>query len=83
VENTVHSRGFRGPRGPHLARMVNDRFRAASIYGFEMVDAAAARTFRHQSNIYAESNRSDFSRIFRAFTSTQTLAVYRALLVRR
>jgi hypothetical protein len=26
--------------------MVNDRFRAASIYGFEMVDARAARTFR-------------------------------------
>jgi hypothetical protein len=25
--------------------MVNDRFRAASIYGFEMVDARAARTF--------------------------------------
>jgi hypothetical protein len=26
--------------------MVNDRFRAASIYGFEMVDARAARTLR-------------------------------------
>src|SRR5882757_4674155 len=38
--------------------------------------------FRHQSNIYAESNHSDFPRIFDAFTSMQTLAVYRALLVR-
>jgi hypothetical protein len=26
--------------------MVNDRFRAAPIYGFEMVDARAARSFR-------------------------------------
>jgi hypothetical protein len=26
--------------------MVNDRFRAASTYGFEMVDARAARSFR-------------------------------------
>jgi hypothetical protein len=26
--------------------MVNDRFRAASIYGFEMVDARTARTLR-------------------------------------
>jgi len=26
--------------------MVNDRFRAASVYGFEMVDARAARNFR-------------------------------------
>jgi len=38
--------------------------------------------FRHQWNIYAESNHSIFQRIFDAFTSMQTLAVYRALLVR-
>jgi len=62
--------------------MVNDRFRAASIYGFEMVDASDALAFRRQSNIYAESNHSIFQRIFDAFTSMQTLAVYRALLVR-
>jgi hypothetical protein len=37
---------------------------------------------RHQSKIYAESNQSDFSRIFRDFTSMQTLAIYRRLLVK-
>jgi hypothetical protein len=52
--------------------MVNDRFRAASIYGFEMVDAAPdslAGFFRRQSNIYAESDHRDFSRIFRKFST--------------
>jgi hypothetical protein len=38
----VHSRAFHGSRDAHSARMVNDRFKAASIYGFEMVDARAA-----------------------------------------
>ena len=37
---------------------------------------------RHQSKIYAESNRSIFSRIFLDLTSMQTLAIYRRLLVR-
>jgi hypothetical protein len=81
----MDSRSFRRNRARHLTRMVNDRFRAASIYGFEMVDAPAGLvfgSFRHQSNIYAESNHSSFQRIFDAFTSMQTLAVYRALLVR-
>jgi hypothetical protein len=32
---------------------------------------------RHQSKIYAESNRSAFLQIFRDFASIQTLAVYR------
>jgi hypothetical protein len=35
---------------------------------------------RHQSKIYAESNRSAFLQIFRDFASMQTLAVYRRLL---
>jgi hypothetical protein len=35
---------------------------------------------RHQSKIYAESNRSAFLQIFRDFGSMQTLAVYRQLL---
>jgi hypothetical protein len=35
---------------------------------------------RHQSKIYAESNRSAFLQIFRDFRSMQTLAVYRRLL---
>jgi hypothetical protein len=36
--------------------------------------------WRHQSKIYAESNRSAFLQIFRDFTSMQTRAVYRRLL---
>ena len=43
--NTVHRRGFDAPRDAHSTRMVNDRFRAASIYGFEMVDARARTNF--------------------------------------
>src|SRR3981189_1374927 len=35
---------------------------------------------RHQSKIYAESNQSDFSRIFGELSSMQTLAIYRQLL---
>jgi hypothetical protein len=51
--------------------MVNDRFPQAAIYGFEMVDVptkplSAAGT-NHQSKIYAESNRRDFSPKFRRF----------------
>jgi hypothetical protein len=37
---------------------------------------------RRQSKIYTESNHSGFSRIFGDLTSTQTLAIYRRLLVR-
>lgn len=63
--------------------MVNVGFPARSIYGFEMVDARLAGIFlRHQSKIYAESNQYNFQRIFVDFTSMQTLAVYRRLLVR-
>src|SRR5829696_8295171 len=43
--NTVHSREFHVPHDVHSTRMVNDRFRAASVYGFELVDARAARNF--------------------------------------
>src|SRR5881227_1949460 len=55
-------------------------FRKTRSYGFEMVDAPArcnGMRERHQSKIYAESNRSAFLRIFREFGSMQTLAVYR------
>jgi hypothetical protein len=41
----VVSPGFHPFHGPHSARMVNDRFPAHSIYGFEMVDASIAPTF--------------------------------------
>src|ERR1700721_1081577 len=43
---------------------------------------AAAGGDPHQSKIYAESNQSDFSRIFAELISMQTLAIYRRLLVR-
>ena len=43
--NTVHSRGFDPFHGVHSTRMVNDRFPAESIYGFEMVDTAITPTF--------------------------------------
>ena len=43
--NTVHWRGFHAPHNVHSTRMVNDRLQAAIDYGFEMVDARAARTF--------------------------------------
>ena len=36
----------------------------------------------HQSKIYVESNHSNFLRIFGEFTSMQTLAIYRRLIVR-
>jgi hypothetical protein len=58
-------------------------FRKPNRYGFEMVDARTGRLQlrnRHQSKIYAESNRSAFLQIFRDFGSMQTLAVYRRLL---
>jgi hypothetical protein len=76
----VHRRGFDAPRDAHSTRMVNDRFRAASIYGFEMVDARARTNFHaivaHQSKIYAESNHSNFGKIFGRFTSIETLRIY-------
>jgi hypothetical protein len=66
--------------------MVNDRFKAASIYGFEMVDARVARTLHamvgHQSKIYTESIHSGFRKLFGDFISMQILAIYRRLLVR-
>jgi len=36
----------------HSARMVNDRFRSARPYGFEMVDAPAGCVRARQSKIY-------------------------------
>jgi hypothetical protein len=58
-------------------------FRERNRYGFELVDAPDERLKlrkRHQSKIYAESNRSAFLQIFGSFGSMQTLAVYRRLL---
>jgi hypothetical protein len=76
----MHPRGFDAPHDAHSARMVNDRFRAASIYGFEMVDTRARPDFHamvaHQSKIYAESNQSNFGKIFGRFTSIETLRIY-------
>jgi hypothetical protein len=36
----------------------------------------------HQSNVYAESNRSNFWQIFGDLTSMQTLAIYPRLVVK-
>jgi hypothetical protein len=70
----------------HSMQMVNAGFPQRVQYGFEMVDACgrirSITGSRHQSKIYAESNQSDFSQIFRDFTSMQTLAIYRRLLVK-
>jgi hypothetical protein len=67
-------------------QMVNAGFPQRVQYGFEMVDACgrirSITGSRHQSKIYAESNQSDYSQIFRDFTSMQTLAIYRRLLVK-
>jgi hypothetical protein len=65
--------------------MVNDEFPCRRPYGFEMVDAPSASPWRakaHQSKIYAESNQSDFRQFFAELISMQTLAIYRALLVK-
>src|SRR5436190_2239899 len=43
--NSVYSRGFNLSRDAHSTQMVNDRFPARSIYGFEMVDAPIVSTF--------------------------------------
>jgi hypothetical protein len=69
-------------------QMVNAGFPEPARYGFERMDAAGIAVpglclaeSRHQSKIYTESNQSDFSQIFGDFTSMQTLAIYRRLLV--
>ena len=64
--------------------MVNDRFPAASIYGFEMVDVATADIRALPSSIenLRRIESFEFSANFREFTSMQTLAIYRRLLIR-
>jgi hypothetical protein len=61
--------------------MVNGGFPENRRYGFEMVDGQLTRLLAHQSKIYTESSRSNFSRIIRDLTSMQTLAIYRRLLM--
>jgi hypothetical protein len=50
--------------------MVNDRFRAASIYGFEMVDALMARTFRAMVVINRKFTPNRIITIFSEFSPT-------------
>jgi hypothetical protein len=50
--------------------MVNDRFRAASIYGFEMVDARAARTLRAIVGINRKFTPNRIIAIFSEFSAT-------------
>jgi len=49
--------------------MVNDRFRAASIYGFEMVDARAARPFRAIVVINRKFTPNRIIPVFRKFSA--------------
>jgi hypothetical protein len=50
--------------------MVNDRFRAASIYGFEMVDARAARILRAIVVINLKFTPNRIIAIFNEFSAT-------------
>jgi hypothetical protein len=63
--------------------MVNAGFPAQPSLWFRN-RSRAEQVFRacapHQSKIYAESNRSDFLRIFGGLSSMQTLAIYGRLL---
>jgi hypothetical protein len=68
--NTVHSRGFHALHNVHSTRMVNDRFRAASIYGFEIVDARAARNFRAIVVINRKFTPNRIIAIFSEFSAT-------------
>ncbi len=84
--NTVHSQGFHPRHDAHSTRMVNDRFTSRVDLWFRNGGCASGAIFSrnsgHQSKIYAESNHSGFQKIFGDFTSMQTLAIYRRLLVR-
>jgi hypothetical protein len=62
--------------------MVNDRFPARSIYGFEMVDAPIEPHFLVIADINRKFTPNQIIRIFGEFTSMQTLPIYRRLLVR-
>jgi hypothetical protein len=66
----VHSPTFHASLNAHSARMVNDRFRAASIYGFEMVDARAARTLRAMVVINRKFTPNRIIAIFSEFSAT-------------
>jgi hypothetical protein len=50
--------------------MVNDRFRAGSIYGFEMVDARAARILRAIVVINLKFTPNRIIAIFSEFSAT-------------
>jgi hypothetical protein len=66
----VHSREFHAAQDVHSTRMVNDRFRAASIYGFEMVDARAARNSRAIMAINQKFTPNRILAIFSEFSAT-------------
>ena len=83
--NSVHSPGINALHSVHSTRMVNDRFPAERSMVSKWWTRRLRPLFRvhqHQSKIYAESNHSKFQRIFGQFTSMQTLAIYRRLLIR-
>jgi hypothetical protein len=48
-------------------RMVNARFPARALYGFEMVDAAADRVFSPQTGVNRKFTPNQIIRVFRKF----------------
>jgi hypothetical protein len=66
--------------------MVNIRFRQRIGLWFRNggrgARAHSLAKSRHQSKIYTDSNQSDFLQISGGLTSTQTLAIYRRLVIK-
>src|ERR1051326_1234566 len=81
-QNARFSQPFSAAAAMHSARMVNDGFRRANAYGFEMVDTAADAAQARQSKIYERIGSTDSLANFRRIKLRQTLPIYRGLLVR-
>ncbi|OJY08463.1 MAG: hypothetical protein BGP05_06230 [Rhizobiales bacterium 62-47] len=60
--------------------MVNDRFPNRAPYGFEIVSGVQPRLRSRQSNIYGESNRSNFSQIFGELDVARIREIYPRLV---
>jgi hypothetical protein len=66
--DTVSALWFHTPRGLHSTRMVNDRFPARPIYGFEMVDVPLATDFAAFSTINRKFTPNRIFEIFCKFS---------------
>jgi hypothetical protein len=62
--------GSESPRDAHSTRMVNARFPARSIYGFEMVDGRTAPTLRAMVAINRKFTPNRMIAIFSEFSAT-------------